>query len=710
MKNIYKYIVLLLIIPAALITAQVKPGARLVYADDPEAMQIMDLDGNNLEPVLGMEVSEGTVIETYGTTAEWELIPSGSIIKLSTDTLFSLDDLQSEEETASNLTLGKGKIRAVIARLTGKDQQYNIFSGMTVCGIRGTDFVLFSEGVLVVAEGAVEMTRLQTGESVLASAGMGVDSRLEEFVARAVTPEELSFVYDDKSRFVVLDPETVPGRTDSEGDGSTRGDGDDQPLPEVDISPAPSAREGGTRTDDDREEGESRVERLLGEVLAMEAGSFTADGMIYSKLVFQPRVDLGRLQAQLYLPFIYDRDLFDPADWYKPEGNNEWSFGTDQETTEAMISDAFHDLFLKIRYVKWGSPGDPFSFNIGNYKQVTLGHGILMRNYDNNHDFPAQRKVGLYVSARAKKTGVEAVGEDLSRPTEQVVGGRLILPLLGPLSLGISGVADLSPSQDMDPNVHQSYIDRDMLFLNMALDLELPVIRRNAFSFILYADGGTMIPQTGGNLHWDYVVETAGMDMTGFRNYGATAGFMGHLFMADFQLEYLYSQGEFRHGFYNNTYDKQRGDYVIAVADYLDNPTEGEVRQGIFGNMGFDIADFVYFSAAYLWPWGKDAIDLEGDYLQVKADIGTIPLLNVSGSFVYARTGLAAAVDRGDVDFIDANTVMRGEAWVPLSKSIGLGVILSSAFERDGEGMLQYDGAGNPIPIYSLGFDVRFIY
>jgi hypothetical protein len=110
--------------------------------------------------------------------------------------------------------------------------------------------------------------------------------------------------------------------------------------------------------------------------------------------------------------------LFSSEDWYKPNGNNEWSFGSDQDTTEAFVADAFQDLFLKIRYIKWGDKRDPFSFAFGNYNQVTLGHGILMLNYDNNSEFPAVRKVGLSLSAKGAGYGFEMVGEDFSHTPE----------------------------------------------------------------------------------------------------------------------------------------------------------------------------------------------------------------------------------------------------------------------------------------------------
>ena len=61
--------------------------------------------------------------------------------------------------------------------------------------------------------------------------------------------------------------------------------------------------------------------------MGMEIGSVTIDGTSYSKVVLAPEVRIGRLKLGLYLPVIYNDDLFNPSTWYEPGGNNEWDFG-----------------------------------------------------------------------------------------------------------------------------------------------------------------------------------------------------------------------------------------------------------------------------------------------------------------------------------------------------------------------------------------------
>ena len=60
--------------------------------------------------------------------------------------------------------------------------------------------------------------------------------------------------------------------------------------------------------------------------------------------------------------------------WYHPSGNDEWSFGTDQNGWVDVSLDVVSDLFLKIRYLQWGDNGDDFYLKFGNLSNMTIGH------------------------------------------------------------------------------------------------------------------------------------------------------------------------------------------------------------------------------------------------------------------------------------------------------------------------------------------------
>ncbi|MBN2626860.1 MAG: FecR domain-containing protein [Spirochaetales bacterium] len=707
------------------ITAQTTGAmAVLVYADDETAVQVTDAAGAPLTVSLGMDIPAGSVITTGATSAELQLNPNSSIIKLTDNTTLSVDSLQSNATGtaaagSNDFSVKKGKIRAIIARIAGRSDSYTFYSRDTVCGIRGTDFVLDSADMLAVADGAVDFTKNATSETLRVTTGMMANGAAEIFALAELTADARNSLYGNM-QFVQLNPLDVPGHepppaveeeppVEEEKEAEAQEpEGADTPV----VAEEPAGEPEKDLTREDRAPGDDPLMMILGGVLAMEVGSFSVDGVTYSKLLFQPTFSIGKLEASLYLPFIYNQNLFDPGDWYKPEGNNEWSFGTDQDNQADMVADIFGDLFLKIRYLKYGRQRDPFYFNFGNYSRVNLGHGILMNNYENNSEFPAIRKVGLNMGFYGSRAALELVGEDLSRPTRQVVGGRFAFSLLGPLAMGISGAADLDPVRDLSPDTDQTTIDKDPLLLNFAIDLELPLVERPVLALVFYADGASLIPSVNGEFQTDFLYDSSKEGVDAFKNYGASAGAMGHVFSLDYRIEYQYADGIFRHGFYNSTYDKMRGERVKEILAYLDSPTDPDPRQGVYGNAGLSLANILYLSGGYSWQWNADGMDLDNDYLQLQLSLepDVIPVVGIYGSIGYSRTGLARSVSRGSVPLIDDKTTFMGEVVYPVSDYLDIAAVLTSALVRDDEGNIIYDGSGKAEATYAVTLDVRLSY
>ena len=81
-----------------------------------------------------------TLVTGQSDFAELRLDPTGSIIKISENTTFSIDSLQKligEDENIFSIPIGK--IRAIIGRTTG-EEKYQFKGGSAVGSIRGTDF------------------------------------------------------------------------------------------------------------------------------------------------------------------------------------------------------------------------------------------------------------------------------------------------------------------------------------------------------------------------------------------------------------------------------------------------------------------------------------------------------------------------------------------------------------------------------------------
>ena len=208
-------------------------------------------------------------------------------------------------------------------------------------------------------------------------------------------------------------------------------------------------------------------------ILGVEIGAITMydgdENVTWSKVVAQPNFKIGPVKAGLYLPLIYNGNMFDPDDWYHPNGNDEWSFGFDQTGVVDVVVDVVSDTFLKIKYFEWNEQRDPFFFKIGNLNDITVGHGLIMRDFANDADFPAIRRTGLNFGLDFGKLGFEYMVNDagnlLTLPVmfsdasfvpDVLTGGRLYfqpfddgekrdVKSIKDLAFGVSLLADLGP-------------------------------------------------------------------------------------------------------------------------------------------------------------------------------------------------------------------------------------------------------------------------
>ncbi|MCK5674750.1 MAG: FecR domain-containing protein, partial [Spirochaetales bacterium] len=345
----------------------------------------------------GMDLQEGDTIRTNRTAAEIRLDPTGSIIKLSHFTVFTIENLQKSPEDSNDFHLVSGKIRAIAAK-GGIGELYQIKTQSAVCGVRGTDFGVISipgtEEKAFVVDGLIDYTNILSNQKIELGSGMVGDALAEVFQAITASAEQMTELVKDVV-FEQLDPNGVPGHSEKIIEEIEEAVEEAEAEAE-DVSTVPEKTADEENTDKTKETiEESVVLSVLSNILGLEIGTVTIDGKTYSKAIIQPTFNIGRLKMSLYLAIVYQTDLFDWNDWYQPEGNNEWSFGFDQDGNKDIVLDAFSDLFLKIRYIEWGKQRDPFFFKVGNINSVTLGHGILMKNFANDANFPAIRRVGL---------------------------------------------------------------------------------------------------------------------------------------------------------------------------------------------------------------------------------------------------------------------------------------------------------------------------
>jgi hypothetical protein len=729
MKRILAIVLALAVFAVIPALAQQGPRAVLEYFDNASGDLLMKLaDGSEVPGDsfdIGMDVPVGATIVTFdGDSAEVRLQPNGSIIKIAANTNFLVEGLQGAGGADANrFAVAVGKIRNVAARATGNDR-YVVRGASTVAGVRGTDWgmeVLPGQRERAFTlKGLIDFTNA-AGQTIQLAAGKIADGLASTFEALELTQDLMNEILGDL-QFLQLNPDEVPGQAEETPEETTtetavvetppdEGEGDTPPPPEI---PPPA------------EIVESAFMTWLRDVLGMEIGSITIGDDVFSKAVLQPTFEVGKLKLSLYLPIIYRSNMFDPNDWYHPEGNDEWSFGTDQpgsydvngdwvqtpvedaQDVLAVVGDVLGDLFLKIRYIQIGEQRDTFFLKVGNLNNITIGSGFIMRDFANDAEFPSVRRVGLNFGIDGEKVGFEVMANDLAKFPPEIFGGRFYLKPFGNFAVGLGAVADINPSGVLATPA----------FFHFGFNMDFPIVRSDALSFILFADIASSMPyfaedytytnyDTGlpetvsAGLHTEALLDPdAVAPIPGFKNWGFAAGVMGNIFIVDYRVEFRYFTGSFRPAYFDTGYERERPQRVYEVAYYLNHMNDAgyaNVTMGIYGEGGFSLLDEkILFVAGYMWPWtpgvplDDDANLWPDDYLKLQFSIakGVIPVLGLSGSITFERSRFAPLLAGGDGDIFDANSLAKLEVIYPVAPIMDLALTVTATAERDVNGNL----------------------
>ena len=709
---------LFLLIPAlffaavlALAAQTTQPTAVLQYFDNPSQFAVPDAGGNNANGVsYGMDLGPGYQIKTGNSTAEIQLDPNGSILKLAYNTNFTIQTLQgNSNQNVNAFSLLAGRLRAIAAHAPGANDAYSIQTPTAVCGVRGTDFTLDvvpgKTDAVGVLNGVVNFVDTSSGQSLNVTAGNFANTFASVFQAVKMTSQQMNQLFTQMS-FTKLNPTSVPGHTAEKQPAQTESQPPTQPT-----QPTPAQQ-----TESSKPRPEGPLMKFLSNNLGMQIGTITIDGTTYSKAVLQPHFTLGRLKMGLYLPVIYQSDLFNPSTWYRPAGNNEWNFGTGPgfSSTWQRVGDAASDLMLKIQYVEWGQQRDPFFFKVGNLNDLTIGHGLLMYNYVNNEDFPAIRKVGFDLGIDFNSFGFQTVVDNLANP--QIFGGRLYVRPFGKgflkPALGVSAVADINPSANLTAAQTTQY--GDPIFIAFGPDLDLPFIDTHNLSIVAFADLGGMMPYyrdaiTGApaGLYTQALFDTSGGSFK-LRNYGFASGLLGNVFGLQWRLEYRNFDGIFQPAMFNSTYNRNRGQDVINMANYVadpSNPAYQSSTMGIYGQAGMTVGKYVDFVAGYFWPWSSATTFQAGDndYLHLALDLkrGFIPGFGIGASLAYDRTDFIPTLLRGSssgLSLFDANTTVKAELDYPIAPTLDLALIYTTAVVHNADGTVKQDPNNPNLP------------
>jgi hypothetical protein len=726
-------VALLALLPMGLAAQSAEAYATLDYYDDFSLVIQLPAAADGTIPTLsdaggdlyfGIEIPVGSTIVTTDGTAELTLVPNGSVMKLAAGTRFTIEDLSASRNSGNNnFSVAAGRVRTVAARLGG-NAQMRIRSSSAIAGVRGTDFTFDADlGELWVQEGLVDFGAAGEGFDFLGDAIQLAQGQFAglDFTLQSFDPAQFAERFGELANF--SDPakiDQVPTEPEAEEEPVSEEEPADEPVAETPEQPADEPES----TPEPPEPTENVVMNKVLDFLGAEIGSQTIDGTTYGKIVFQPEFSLGKFQTQLYLPIIYTENFLDPDDWYRPNGNDEWSFGTDQPAGDvgAIALDAATDLILKFKYLQYGTFHDPFFFQVGNVSNMTLGHGILIRGYANDADFPSVRRIGLNLGVTAGGLKIQTLVNDVADPF--LYGLRLQFG--AKVGFAVSAAADLNPwsvFDGVDPaeltTAQENTRTVKPAFINPAVDVHIPVLGENGSLLTLFADAATLIPyiaEAGLGLEEGFQFD-AFVTENGFKNYGVEAGGYGRVLILDYRLQFQYYNGAFVPGFYNQPYDRIRGDRAVAVIDYLqnaDDPAYDTYTMGVYGYGGFNLfKDQMTLDIGYLWPWTVEAdggINTDADdYFTLGFNLSEDLL-----SFLPWRMAAYLRYDKlrfrdvftGDARLFDEYAVLKGEAVVGVAPGINIALTVGTNVLRDANGNIVYDN-GKPVIGPSIGLETR---
>jgi len=176
-------------------------------------------------------------------------------------------------------------------------------------------------------------------------------------------------------------------------------------------------------------------------------GSVTMNGKVYNQVSFKPEFTTGKLGIGLDFYIYFDED-----------GNvysKDWDFSS--------FESSFKTLIDKIYYIRYGQPFNDLYFRIGSLEKVTMGHGILVRNYANNMDYPQVRRLGFDFRYTFSDFRLEFIHSDLKEfDNGGLLGLRTLVPIVPNLDLGLSLVTDLNQFGgllDSDDDGYPDYVE-----------------------------------------------------------------------------------------------------------------------------------------------------------------------------------------------------------------------------------------------------------
>jgi len=163
-------------------------------------------------------------------------------------------------------------------------------------------------------------------------------------------------------------------------------------------------------------------------------GTVSIDGETYNQMSLRPEFNLGKwgVGFDFYLYIDGDGNIYEDS----------WDFSSATKGYQTLVD--------KLKYIRYGYPGDQFYFKVGTLSGVTLGHGILVEEYSNMMRYPEIRRVGFQLSTFLNSgIGIEFVQSDF-KYSPSLLGARINYPLFADFDIGLSFATDVNQNAGLD--------------------------------------------------------------------------------------------------------------------------------------------------------------------------------------------------------------------------------------------------------------------
>ncbi|MFH0881601.1 MAG: FecR family protein [bacterium] len=292
----------------------------------------------------------------------------GSQIKLRPNTSVTVTAVRSE-----NLALSKKvaiQVGELLSEVKKQKGSMEVNTPTSVASVKGTEFWTMvdpSGGTTVITlEGLIELYNLVSGTSVQVPVGQyATSSASGRISARPMSPAIQVPTWNPEEQQPPQQPEEQQPQEEQQ-----------QPSAEPEGSGGGGGGGGG-----------------LG-IGGAVGSTILEDGRNYQYISLRPDVSIWRFGIGLDLPLYFD-----------PKGgirNDEWDFKT------------IDDVVNKIFYLRYNKPGDRTYVRVGALQNITLGYGLIMRDYSNAIEWPKVRRPGVHFQQKIGAFGIEGMTNNLN--------------------------------------------------------------------------------------------------------------------------------------------------------------------------------------------------------------------------------------------------------------------------------------------------------